>query len=87
MTKRIFDCELFKDYESKEYEIITEHKIFGKNVIRGTIREFIDDDDKVGFIIHGKEIFCRKILTKSFDVNEENGTIFLSDELMKIVVK
>ena len=87
MTKRIFDCELFKDYESKEYEVITEHKIFGKNVIRGTIREFIDDDDKVGFIIHGKEIFCRKILNKSFDANEENGTIFLSDELMKIIVK
>lgn len=87
MTKRIFDCELFKDYESKEYEVITEHKIFGKNIIKGTIREFIDDDDKVGFIIHGKEIFCRKNFGKNFYANEENGIISLSDELMKITVK
>ena len=87
MTKRIFDCELFKDYESKEYEVITEHKIFGKNVIRGTIRGFIDDDSKVGFIIHGKEIFCEKIFGKNFHVNEENNIVFLSDELMKITVK
>lgn len=87
MTKRIFDCELFKDYESKEYEVITVHRIFGKNVIRGAIRGFINDDDKVGFIIHGKEIFCKKILNKSFDVNEENGIVSISDEMMKIIVK
>lgn len=87
MTKRIFDCELFKDYINKEYEIITEHKIFGKNVIKGTIRGFIDNDNEVGIIVHGKEIFCKKDFNKSFYVNEENGIVYLSDELMKITVK
>ncbi len=87
MTKRIFDCELFKDYENKEYEIITEHRIFGKNIIKGTIREFIDDENKVGFIIHGKEIFCRKNFDENFYVHEENGIVSLSDKLMKIIVK
>ena len=75
-------CKLFEDYTSREYIIITEHKIFGKNIIKGRISGLIDEDDRVGVIAHGKEIFCT-----GHDIKEENGIVYLSDELMKIIVK
>lgn len=76
------NCKLFDDYKNKEYEIITEHKVFGRNVIRGEINELIDDNDRVGIVVHGKKIFCM-----GHDVKEENDIVYLSDALMKIIVK
>lgn len=76
------NLKLFEDYVNREYIIITEHKIFGKNIINGKISGLINSDDRVGVVIHGKEIFCM-----GHDVKEENGIVYMSDGLMKIIVK
>ena len=78
----MMNCILFDDYKNKEYKIITEHKVFGKNIITGEINGLIDDNDRVGVIVHGKEIFCT-----GHNVKEENGIVYLSDSLMKITIK
>lgn len=70
----------------RKYKIITEHKIFGRAVIKGVISKVINNDDKIGVVVHGKEIYCRKH-DKTFKVVEKNGVFSMSDELMKIIVK
>ena len=74
--------KLFKDYKNKQYEIITEHKVFGTNVIKGNIIELIDDNNKMGVVIHGKEIYCN-----TSKAEEKNGAVCLSDDFLKIMIK
>ena len=40
----MMNCILFDNYKNKEYKIITEHKVFGKNIITGEINGIIDDN-------------------------------------------
>lgn len=74
--------KLFKNYKNKEYEIITEHKIFGTSIIKGNITGLINSDNKMGITIHGKEIFCN-----TSKAEEKNGAVCLSDDFLKIIIK
>lgn len=74
--------KLFKNYKNKKYEIITEHKIFGTNIIKGNIIDLIDDNNKMGVVIHGKEIYCN-----TSKIEEKNGVVCLSDDFLKIIIK
>ena len=84
MIKRFLDLELFKDYANKEYKIKTVHKIFGETIAKVSINGLIDESDRVGVIVHGKEIYCRKENENCVSVFE-NG-IVMSDSLMKIFI-
>lgn len=81
--KRIFDCGIFNDYVNKKYEVKVKHKIFGENKMKCVINGLIDEDNKVGIVVHGKEIFCYK-QDCEYGFVEKNDRIIMSDGLMEI---
>lgn len=83
--KRILDCKLFNNYISKEYKIKTIHKIFGGNEMYAAINGFIDNEECIGVVVHGKELYCYKNDDK-YDFVEENDRIIISDGLMGVFI-
>ncbi len=83
--KRIFDCKLFNDYIGKEYKIKTVHKIFGESYIHAAISGFIDDEQRIGIVVHRKDLYCHKSDNGYIFVENENN-VMISDGLMKIFI-
>jgi hypothetical protein len=81
--KRIFDCGIFNEYVNKKYEVNVNHKIFGENKMKCVINGLIDEDNKVGIVVHGKEIFCYK-QDCAYRFTEKNDRVIVSDNLMEI---
>lgn len=81
----MMDCKIFENYEGKEYKIKTEHKIFGASEVTSVINGFIDDDERVGIIAHGKELYCYK-KNGNCNIVEGNNMVVMSDDLMKIFI-
>lgn len=81
----MMNCKIFKNYEGKEYKIRTEHKIFGTSEMTSVINGFIDDEERVGVIAHGKELYCYK-KHDGFSVVEGNDMVVISDDLLKIFI-
>lgn len=86
MLDKIFKHQIFENYEKKEYEVTTNHVVFGEKKIRGSIANFIDDENQIGIVIHKKNLFCYKD-HKSYFVDCQFDRIIISDDMMKIVVK
>ena len=84
--KRILNCKIFDKYENKEYEINIKHRIFGESKMNCVINGFIDDEDKVGIIVHKRNLYCYK-QDEDFSFVEKNDRVIMSDRLMKIVIK
>lgn len=81
--KKFLNCGIFNEYKNKKYEVNIKHKIFGENKIKCAINGLIDKDNKIGIIVHGKEIFCYKQDYK-YRFIEKNDRIIMSDGLMEI---
>lgn len=79
-------CKIFEDYINKKYKVKVEHRIFGRYEMKCVINGLIDDKERVGIVVHGKEIFCYKDDEK-FNCIEENNRITISDGLMEIIVE
>ena len=85
MEKRIFNCAMFNNYINKEYKIVIKHKIFGENKMVSVINGFVEDEDRIGVVAHGKEIFCYKN-DNDYKFIEENDRVVVSDGLMEIFI-
>ena len=84
--KGILNCKIFDGYVNKEYEINIKHRLFGKNKMNCAINGFVDDENRIGIIVHGRELYCYK-QDEHFSFVEKNDRVIMSDELMKIVIK
>lgn len=84
--KKILTCKIFEGYINKKYKVKVEHRIFGRYEMKCVINGLIDDEERVGIVVHGKEIFCYKD-DENFNYIEENNRIIMSDGLMEIVVE
>lgn len=80
------NCKLFENYANKKYKVNVVHRIFGKYEMKCVINELIDNEERVGIIVHGKEIFCYK-QDERFSFVEENSRVIMSDSLMEIFVE
>ena len=85
MEKRILDCKIFNNYMDNEYKIITKHKIFGESKMCSVISGLIEDNDRVGVVVHEKDLFCYKNDSQHKFI-EENNMVFMSDGLMEIFI-
>lgn len=81
----MMNCNIFENYEEKEYKIKTEHKIFGVSEMTSVINGFIDDEERVGIITHGKELYCHK-KNGSCNIIEGNDMVVMLDDFMKIFI-
>lgn len=75
-----------KIFENKEFEITTEHRIFGKSKAYGIIENLIDDQDVFGIVMHKKKIYCYKDDEK-YNLEVKNDRIIVSDSLMTIIIR
>ena len=85
LVKRILNCKLFNNYNGKEYKIKTVHKIFGTISMCAAINGFIDDEQRIGVIVHGKDLYCHKN-DNGYNFVENENNVIISDGLMKIFI-
>lgn len=82
---KILTYKVFDGHAAKKYKVNVTHKIFGNYKMKCVINEIINDE-RVGIVVHGKEIFCYKN-DDAFKLTEEKDRIIISDSLMEIIVE
>lgn len=84
--KRIYEYKVFDDYLNKIYKVVTRHKVFGTQGMKVAISGFVDDENRIGIIVHGHELWCDKN-SKDFRIVEKCDGLCISDSMLEIFIK
>lgn len=76
--------ELWNKAENKKGTVYLEHSLFGGQVVKCDALRIINDDERIGVIIKGREKFVRKSIATVIPVNDK---LSVSDGKLKISIK
>ena len=75
----------FTQLNGKIATIILEHKLFGKQQFETKEVNVLDDDDRLGLVLHGQGVYVYKHRLQSMELRDH--IVEFADDKLKILIK